>query len=422
MDIENKMKKVTLGHELGSGAPCLKCKDKCEGFELHFWRKVCRNCKCGQEDHDVVSNNEDDRKVGKLFEDTKYTTLIGKLKTDGIPTYKRNVMILTNPVAAKKDVSIKTVTYEWAPPVQNQTLARRYMEMIPKEKQPVAGSEGAQYRKKQLAKQLPAHDQDPSKCHELSPGEVKQMEQFVKKYKNDVLGVGDVKLPTEVEAHAAEKGKPSDGDRSAAGTVGGAPNKAASPKGAQYACVHCKLNMKEGDPAVYAERAGYDKLWHPACFVCSTCNELLVDMIYFWKSGKLLCGRHYCDSEKPRCAGCDELIFSNEYTQAEDQNWHLKHFCCFDCDCVLAGEIYVMVNDKPTCKPCYVKNHAAVCQGCRNAIDPETQRVSYNNFHWHASEECFVCSCCRKSLTGQKFMPIEGMVFCSVECKKKMLS
>lgn len=54
---------------------------------------------------------------------------------------------------------------------------------------------GAQYRKKQLAKQLPAHDQDPSKCHELSPKEVKEMEQFVKKYKNEALGVGDVKLP-----------------------------------------------------------------------------------------------------------------------------------------------------------------------------------------------------------------------------------
>lgn len=62
--------------------------------------------------------------MGKLFEDTKYTTLIAKLKSDGIPVYKRNVMILTNPVAAKKNVSINTVTYEWAPPVQNQTLVR----------------------------------------------------------------------------------------------------------------------------------------------------------------------------------------------------------------------------------------------------------------------------------------------------------
>lgn len=67
-------------------------------------------------------STEEDRKVGRLFEDTKYTTLIAKLKSDGIPMYKRNVMILTNPVAAKKNVSINTVTYEWAPPVQNQAL------------------------------------------------------------------------------------------------------------------------------------------------------------------------------------------------------------------------------------------------------------------------------------------------------------
>uniref|UniRef100_A0A673VSA1 PET domain-containing protein n=1 Tax=Suricata suricatta TaxID=37032 RepID=A0A673VSA1_SURSU len=122
MDLEVKVKKMGLGHEQGFGAPCLKCKEKCEGFELHFWRKICRNCKCGQEEHDVLLSNEEDRKVGKLFEDTKYTTLIAKLKTDGIPMYKRNVMILTNPVAAKKNVSINTVTYEWAPPVQNQAL------------------------------------------------------------------------------------------------------------------------------------------------------------------------------------------------------------------------------------------------------------------------------------------------------------
>ncbi|XP_059834254.1 testin [Hypanus sabinus] len=418
MDLENKVKKMTLGHEQGAGAPCLKCKDKCEGFELHFWRKICRNCKCGQEEHDVVITNEEDKKVGKLFEDTKYTGLIAKLKTDGVPVYKRNMVTLTNPVAAKKDVSFKTVTYEWAPPVQNQALAVRYMELLPKEKQPVAGSEGAQYRKKQLAKQLPAHDQDPEKCHELSVNEVKQMEQFVKKYKNEALGVGDVKLPDEVEAPSKEQSKGDTGVRSttaAVGSVAGQPD-------AKYQCLRCKLNMKKGDPAVYAERAGYDKLWHPACFVCCVCSELLVDMIYFWKKGKLYCGRHYCDTEKPRCAGCDELIFSNEYTQAEGQNWHLKHFCCFECDSVLAGEIYVMVNEKPVCRPCYVKFHAVVCQACHNVVDPEAQRVTYGNHNWHATPECFLCSCCGKCLIGQKFMPVEAMLFCSVDCKKKLMS
>ncbi|KAL0155184.1 hypothetical protein M9458_049447, partial [Cirrhinus mrigala] len=49
--------------------------------------------------------------------------------------------------------------------------ALRYMELLPPERRPIAGTAGADYRKKQMAKQLPDHDQDPERCHELSPGE-----------------------------------------------------------------------------------------------------------------------------------------------------------------------------------------------------------------------------------------------------------
>lgn len=49
-----------------------------------------------------------------------------------------------------------------------------------------------------MDRQLPEHDQDPSKCHELSPAEVKQMEQYVRKCKDEALGVGDVMLPEEM--------------------------------------------------------------------------------------------------------------------------------------------------------------------------------------------------------------------------------
>ncbi|KAG2459840.1 TES protein, partial [Polypterus senegalus] len=276
---------------------CAKCR-----------RKICRNCKCGLEDHDVQTTSEEDKKVGRLLEDTKYSSLIAKLKTDDHPLYKRNVVTLTSPVSAKKDVDIKTITYEWAPPVPSQIVAVRYIEMLPKAKQPVFGTEGAVYRKKQMARQLPEHDQDPSKCHELSPNEVKKMEQFVKKYKDEALGVGDIKIPEELEMQVKDKGANDTGNKSTKTVVGAMGDGASTgQKKTIYSCYHCKLNMKEGDPAVYAERAGYDKLWHPACFVCCVCSELLVDLIYFWKKDKLYCGRHYCDSEKPRCGGCDEV-------------------------------------------------------------------------------------------------------------------
>ncbi|XP_041692977.1 testin [Coregonus clupeaformis] len=527
MEVEKEIKKMTLGHEIGAGAACLKCKEKCEGFELHFWRKICRNCKCGLTDHDVQMNSDDNRKVGKLFEDTKYTGLIAKLKTDGVPTYKGNQVtfsispspmsgtavpyspqsahtvpanagygagagagygagtgagvgavasygagagagaaagagpatmpkpgairataVSANVLPVRKDaVPMKSVTYEWAPPGLKQYMAVRYIELLPPERRPIAGTEGAAYRRQQMAVQLPEHDQDPAKCHELTPAEVKQMQQFVRKYKDEALGVGDIKLPEEMMMGQAPgvlgqagqvqpgmgtggypgagEGGPGDmGTAATAGAMGtpGAPGGHLAGPCGHYSCHQCQLPMRQGEPAVYAERAGYDKLWHPACFVCCTCSELLVDMIYFWKKGQLYCGRHYGDSEKPRCGGCDELIFSNEYTQAEDQNWHLKHFCCFDCDCVLAGETYVMENNKPVCKPCYMKSHAAVCTACQNPVEPEAQRVSYGEFHWHAEPQCFQCSCCAKCLIGERFMAIQGMLFCSVECKKKTMT
>lgn len=69
------------------------------------------------------------------------------------------------------------------------------MELISKEMQPVAGTEGAFYRRKRLLKQLPIYDQDPSRCQGLTENEVKLMEDFIKKYKSEALGVGEVALP-----------------------------------------------------------------------------------------------------------------------------------------------------------------------------------------------------------------------------------
>jgi hypothetical protein len=149
---------MDLGHKQRLGAPSLKCKENIAGFEIHFWRKICCNCKYGTEEHDILLSNDEEQKVGRLFEDTKYTMLI-KLNSDEIPKCKCCAMKRTNPRAAKKKVTFNTVVYEWAPLVQNQALASQYVQMLPKEKQPVSDSEGAQYWKKQL----PAHDQDPSK-------------------------------------------------------------------------------------------------------------------------------------------------------------------------------------------------------------------------------------------------------------------
>lgn len=42
-----------LAHEAGAGASCMNCKSACSGLDLHFWRKICKICKCSRDDHDV---------------------------------------------------------------------------------------------------------------------------------------------------------------------------------------------------------------------------------------------------------------------------------------------------------------------------------------------------------------------------------
>ena len=65
------------------------------------------------------------------------------------------------------------------------------------------------------------------------------------------------------------------------------------------------------DLCVTAARAGPEKLWHPHCFKCSHCEELLVDLIYFYANGRLYCGRHHAETLKPRCSACDEVRISS---------------------------------------------------------------------------------------------------------------
>ncbi|XP_066529299.1 LIM and cysteine-rich domains protein 1 isoform X1 [Hoplias malabaricus] len=337
MEVIPGIQKMSVGQPpAGRGAVCLTCKGICSGFQPHSWRKACTQCHCSQEDHAPSSDVEEDHKMGQLLADSKYAHLTAKVKGgDGLRVYKRNRMIITNPVVSRKDPTFNTITYDWAPPGLTQKLAMQYMDLLLEERRPVAGSEGALYRRRQLMRQLPAYDHDPSRCHSLSDAEVKAMAEFVKSYKEEALGVGEVALPGEggaaKESTAKQKNeKDSKEPLHPEPTTNGTMEE--NSKKSQCSCSGCGQLTAPDSPVVYAERGGYEKMWHPTCFVCTECGEALVDLVYFWRKDTLLCGRHYCQSLRPRCAGCDELIFSEIFHQEPNgQFWHKEHFCCWRC-------------------------------------------------------------------------------------------
>lgn len=188
-------------------------------------------------------------------------------------------------------------------------------------------------------------------------------------------------------------------------------------------CNQCNDNIYPGDVAVKAERAGKDVAWHPKCFVCYQCKELLADLVYFFHSGNVYCARDLAVILKiPRCQACDELIFTKEYTAAEGATFHIKHFCCYQCDTPLAGQQYLPdeKTNMPLCLVCYDEFHAEMCQRCGVVIKPTEQGVAWGKIHWHGT--CFVCcgQNCGKSLIGGRFCVKNDMPFCTAACVKSM--
>lgn len=44
--------------------------------------------------------------------------------------------------------------------------------------------------------------------------------------------------------------------------------------------------------------------------------------------------------------------------------------------------------------------------------------MTHEGQHWHATDDCFSCHSCRKSLLGHPFLPRRGLIYCSIACSK----
>lgn len=182
-------------------------------------------------------------------------------------------------------------------------------------------------------------------------------------------------------------------------------------------CHRCKKLIDDNAVVIQIERS--DALWHTSCFKCKGCNQNLADLIYHYhkESDDVYCGRDYAKiSGIPRCHACDELIFVKEYCLTEDMTYHVKHFCCFECDTPLAGQDYLLENSQPVCIACYELLKADRCTACKNIIRPNEQGANLNGDHFHASDQCFACRVCYKPLLGGKFLYRNQVLYCSGAC------
>ncbi|KAL1239914.1 Prickle-like protein [Trichinella spiralis] len=280
--------------------------------------------------------------------------------------------------------------YAWVPSGLHPWMIQQYFSRLPEKKIPYVKSAGERWRVHQLLLQLPPQDNDARYCRSLSAKEEKELRIFSQRRKREALGRGTVQMLHRLLRR-------------------------------DMACRQCCQRFQIGEVAVFAHRLNSTTAWHPCCFVCHTCQELLIDLIYFHKDGNIYCGRHHAEILKPRCAACDEIIFADECIEAEGQSWHLNHFTCFECSVCLGGSRYVMRDSHPVCLPCYRTVYEQQCFACHQEIAETDARMSYGQRQWHANNSCFSCQTCGVPLLGRAFCSQTDGLYCGdAGCKSSV--
>lgn len=71
-----------------------------------------------------------------------------------------------------------------------------------------------------------------------------------------------------------------------------------------------------------------------------------------------------------------KIIFADECTEAEGRHWHMKHFCCLECETVLGGQRYIMKDGRPFCCGCFESLYAEYCETCGEHIGESQPRLA----------------------------------------------
>lgn len=111
-----------------------------------------------------------------------------------------NMIIKPDGHIVKKEETDKnqnSFKFDWIPPNVNKDLASEYMQLLPSDKLPISGSEGAIYRRQQLERQVPLHDFNANVCHNLTIEEADAMSSYLKNLKENAVGQGLIKKLTD---------------------------------------------------------------------------------------------------------------------------------------------------------------------------------------------------------------------------------
>ncbi|KIO24171.1 hypothetical protein M407DRAFT_103643 [Tulasnella calospora MUT 4182] len=197
-------------------------------------------------------------------------------------------------------------------------------------------------------------------------------------------------------------------------------------------CAGCDLRIVGEVVSVKARR------WHPACFKCSGCGELLKHDSFYEHEGKPYCHLDYHEFVALRCYHCETPIANERFITVNDPGldggatryYHELHFFCSECgdpfphpsasSTAPKGENphevhhndlgYILYRGHAYCEPCHEKLRMPKCAGCKKGVRVGDEDVRALGRSWHFY--CFVCTSCKRPFEDEYPLPRGEDAYC----------
>ncbi|KAJ7104293.1 hypothetical protein B0H15DRAFT_809372 [Mycena belliarum] len=178
--------------------------------------------------------------------------------------------------------------------------------------------------------------------------------------------------------------------------------------------------------------------WHPECFRCTVCSELLEHVSSYEKDGKAYCHLDYHENFAPRCYSCKTAIVEESFISLDDpqlgkRTYHEQHFFCAECgDPFLppalpaskGGELafsgdgafvsddvgFTVYRGHPYCEACHVRLRLPKCKKCKRSIRDGDEAVEALGGKW--CWKCFCCAGCEKPFEDPSFFERDSQPWC----------
>ncbi|XP_063160985.1 LIM and senescent cell antigen-like-containing domain protein 1 isoform X4 [Candoia aspera] len=179
-------------------------------------------------------------------------------------------------------------------------------------------------------------------------------------------------------------------------------------------CERCRGGFASAEKIVNSN----GELYHEQCFVCAQCFQQFPEGLFYEFEGRKYCEHDFQMLFAPCCHQCGEFIIGR-VIKAMNNSWHPECFCCDICQQVLADIGFVKNAGRHLCRPCHNREKARglgkyICQKCHAIIDE--QPLIFKNDPYHPDH--FNCANCGKELTAEA-RELKGELYC-LPCHDKM--